>query len=177
MDCADGSDEEECRLVLPSIGHNKFLTPPPLPGDKYLYVNVSYDFKDILYIDENENFIRITYSIQKEWNDRTLTFQNLKKDTMNSIFKDDKSNIWYPWITMINIENKEKEKRANDEEIFKVVPNDEFNFIRSSKTYNQNAFLFKGLIFKALFSSFPSFTIFYFSGFEKLPFAKLELDI
>ena len=67
VECKDGSDEQQCRLVVPSVGYNKNLIPPPLPGDKTLYVNVSYDFKHILYIDEVENFMRITYNVQKDW--------------------------------------------------------------------------------------------------------------
>ena len=79
VECKDGSDEQQCRLVVPSVGYNKNLIPPPLPGDQTLYVNVSYNFKHILYIDEIENFMRITFNLQKDWYSSFLTFQNLKK--------------------------------------------------------------------------------------------------
>ena len=73
----DGSDEQECRLVVPNVGYNKLLTPPPLPGDQHLYVNVSYNFKNILYIDEDENFIRITYELKKDWFD--IIYRNISQ--------------------------------------------------------------------------------------------------
>ena len=61
LNCKDGSDEQECRLVVPNVGYNKNLIPLPMKGDQHFYVNVSYNIKHILYIDENENIIRITY--------------------------------------------------------------------------------------------------------------------
>ena len=154
LHCMDGSDEQECRLVVPTLGYNKNLIPPPLQGDKYLYVNISYNFKKILYIDENENFIRISTNLQKDWYDSLLTFQNLKMEKVNSVFQDDMNMIWIPMITMKNIENAEKEKKADNEEIFKVVPNDEFKFQQNSKTNYQNALLFEELNCKSLFHSF-----------------------
>ena len=108
-----------------------------------MYVNISYNFKKILYIDENENFIRISTNLQKDWYDSLLTFQNLKMEKVNSVFQDDMNMIWIPMITMKNIENAEKEKKADNEEIFKVVPNDDFEFQHSSNTSYQTALLFK----------------------------------
>ena len=71
-----------------------------MQGNQNLYVNVSIDFKNILYIDEDENFMRITYQFQKAWFDSSLTFQNLKRDVMNLIFEEDKDLIWLPWINV-----------------------------------------------------------------------------
>ena len=145
MHCQDGSDEEECRLVVPSVGYNKLLTPPPLPGDKYLFVNVSYNFRNILYIDEDENFIRITYELTSEWYDSSLTFQNLKINTGNIITQEDMDMIWEPYIIMKNKENMKKEIRTDKKhEKFQVVPNEDFNFTRNSKTNYHNAILFQG---------------------------------
>ena len=139
----DGSDEQECRRVVPNIGYNKLLTPPPLPGDQYLHVNVSLDFRQILYIDEEESFLRITHSVQKDWYDSLLTYQNLKKNKVNLISHDDKIMIWNPWITYKNVENADKTKRTGEAEKLKVVPNEEFLFKHNSKTDNLNALLFE----------------------------------
>ena len=147
LQCKDGSDEEECRRVVPNIGYNKLLTPPPLPGDQYLHVNVSLNFRQILYIDEEENFLRITHSLEKDWYDSLLTYQNLKKDRVNLISKHDKNMIWTPWITYNNVENAAKSKRTGKAEKFIVVPNEEFHFKHNSKTDNQNALLFEELNF------------------------------
>ena len=139
----DGSDEQLCRRVVPSVGYNKFLTPPPMQGDQYLYVNVSYNIKNILYIDENENFIRITYNLRKDWYDSFLTFQNLKQDITNSISQEDKNTIWYPWMNSNNVESIQKERRADDVEIFKVVPNCNFKYRSNSVTELENSILFE----------------------------------
>ena len=108
-----------------------------------MYINVSYDFRNILYIDEEENFIRITLNVQKDWYNSFLTFQNFKKDSVNLIFEDDKNMIWTPWIVCKNLENKDKEVRADSEEIFKVVPNEDFYYMHNSINYFQNSLLFK----------------------------------
>ena len=49
--------------MVPNVGYNKNLKPLPMKGDQHFYVNVSYNIKHILYIDEDENFIRITYNL------------------------------------------------------------------------------------------------------------------
>ena len=141
--CKDGSDEQECHRVVQNVGYNKLLPPPPLPGEQYFFLNVSYDFRQILYIDEEKNFIRITYSLQKDWYDTSLTFQNLKRNKINLISKDDRNLFYKPWITSINIENRKKEKRTGEEEIYKVVPNKEFVYNHNNKIDSQNAFLFE----------------------------------
>ena len=175
LHCKDGSDEQDCRLVVPSVGYNKFLPPPPMAGDKYLYLNVSYDIRHILYIDEAENFIRITYNLQKDWYDSLLTYQNLKKNSINLIFKEDKELIWTPWVNSDNMEGVDKERRASDVEILKVVPNDNFKFKHSLKTSYHNALLFKVIKFLLLPINILNLSI--HSGIGELPFTKLYMDI
>ena len=141
--CKDGTDEQDCSMVVPDIGYNKHLVPFPIKGDTIFYVNVSYEIKRILFIDENENFMRLIYNIQKDWHDRMLTFQNLKKDRINSIFEEDKSEIWSPWVNERNVEKLDKASQTLNEEIFQVVPNEKFKFKHNSKTIYENANLFK----------------------------------
>ena len=139
----DESDEKQCNLVIPSIYYDKSRTPPPMPGDKYLYVNYSYNIERILYIDEEHNFITISFNLQKDWYDNSLTFQNLKKDKDNLIPQDDKDMIWKPWATDKNIRNVDMKGRADEEEIFKVVQNDDFKFQHNSKSNYQSALIFE----------------------------------
>ena len=141
--CVDGSDEQDCRLVVPSIGYNKFLVPPPIGNDNQLILDISYDFKMILYIDEEENFMRVNFNLQKEWYNSFLTFQNLKQHTDNLIYSDDRNMIWIPWITTINLENKEKCKITEEAEKLKIVRNENQSFHYNSLNLNQNAFLFE----------------------------------
>ena len=55
----------------------------------------------------------------------------------------DKNLIWTPWVTFKNIENKDKTKRTDEPEVFKVVPNKNFHYKHNTKTDNFNAFLFE----------------------------------
>ena len=141
--CKDASDEQQCQLVVPSIGYDKHLIPPPLAGDQHLYVNISLDIKHIIFINEAENFIRITYNLQKDWFDSSLSFQNLKKDTINSLSEDEKDMIWVPFILFVNMESQDKERRANKVEILKVVPNKMFYYDHNRESDYQNAHIFK----------------------------------
>ena len=117
----DESDEKQCRMIIPSIGYDKFRTPPPIPGDKYLYVNYSYKIEHILYIDEEENVITIAYNVLKEWYDSSLTFQNLKRGEDNLILQKDKDMIWIPWATDKNTRNIAVKERADEEEATRQV--------------------------------------------------------
>ena len=143
--CKDASDEQQCQLVVPSVGYDKHLIPPPLAEDQHQYVNVSLDIKLIIFINEAENFIRITYNIQKDWFDSSLSFQNLKKDKINSLSEDEKDVIWVPFILFINMESEDKERKANKVEILKVVPNKDFTYDHNKNTSYQNAHIFKVL--------------------------------
>ena len=51
--------------------------------------------------------------------------------------------IYKPWITNLNVENRKKEKRTLEEEIYKVVPNKEFVYKHNDKIDSRNAFLFE----------------------------------
>ena len=148
QNCKDGTDEEDCRMVVPSGGYNKHLIPLPMKGEDNFYVNVSYEIKRILFIDENENFMRVIYNIQKDWYDRKLTFQNLKKNRVNSIYEEDKNKIWSPWVDERNVEQLDKSSRTLNEEIFKVVPNEKFIFKHNRKSIYQNAHLFEVKLFR-----------------------------
>ena len=57
-----------------------------MKGEMFLYINVSYNIKNIVYIDEDKKFMRIIYNLQKNWFDTLLTFQNLNKHRVNTIF-------------------------------------------------------------------------------------------
>ena len=132
-------------MVVPGVGYNKNLIPLPMKGEMFLYINVSYNIKNIVYIDEDKKFMRIIYNLQKNWFDTLLTFQNLNNHRVNTIFPEDKKIIWTPWITEINVE-KFSEITATfeeDEEIFNVVPNKNFISKENSLTNYQSAHLFE----------------------------------
>ena len=52
MECSDGSDEEQCSLLVQSAGYNKFVVPPPKEEGGKLQLNMSIEIINILKIDE-----------------------------------------------------------------------------------------------------------------------------
>ena len=144
-DCEDGSDEYGCSIIVPSLnGNNKLLVPKPISNEQFLYIDYTYIIQKILLIDENENFMRITYRTVKEWYNSYLTFQNLKNNSdENLLGTDEKEIMWMPWIIFKNIESEKKCHRTDDPEILKVRPNKNFEFKPNSLTEPQNAYLFK----------------------------------
>ena len=142
--CLDKSDEKNCHLVVPNVGYNKLLTPPPLKGDKTLEVTASYNIFNVLLINEEENYIRFMYNLKKSWYNSFLTYQNLKFDQDNLISPDDKEMMWKPWFENINMEDRDKCRQAEQSEIIKVIPNLDFNSTRNSLTEFTNALLFHG---------------------------------
>ena len=142
--CRDRSDEADCRLVVPPVGYNKFLVPTSTDIQQRLSVNISLDFQRILYIDEEEHFIRVTLTLTKYWYNEHLTYQNLKQGADNQIFQDDKESIWIPFIEFRDQENVDKCLRTEKEEVLKIVPNRNFRHEQNALTERENAFLFSG---------------------------------
>ena len=52
MECKDGSDEEDCNILVQSKGYKKFVVPPPEKEGAKLQLNMSIDIINILNIDE-----------------------------------------------------------------------------------------------------------------------------
>ena len=96
-----------------------------------------------MYINENENFIRASFKIIKEWFDSKLTFQNLKKDSRNLINPTERDAVWIPWIWDLKIDTEEKCNRGTDKEVFEILSNDDYMFQYNSITQHQNAYLFE----------------------------------
>ena len=109
-----------------------------------MYVDVSYTIEKVLYINEDENFIKFVYNLKKSWYNSFLTFQNLKQGQDNFIFFDEKDIMWKPWLENINMENRNKCKQTEKTELLVVEPNDKFNLEKSPLTDLKNGYLFKG---------------------------------
>ena len=106
---------------------------------------MSLDFQRILYIDEEEHFIRVTLTLTKFWYNEHLTYQNLKQGAVNQIFEDDKDSIWIPFIESRTMEEVNKCARTEKREILKIIPNADFRHEQNALTERENAFLFPGL--------------------------------
>ena len=80
----------------------------------------------------------------KEWFNSYLTFQHLKANSSrNLVNSDDRDNMWLPIYDEVNAQDKTKIVLFREEEIFKIIPQANFNFILNSKTDHNNARLFQ----------------------------------
>ena len=122
---------------------SKFLIPQPIGNDRSLFINVSFNIREIVYIDEEQQFIRTKKEVFKEWFNSYLTFQNLKQNATNLINSDDRNLMWFPSFSDVNVEDTKKCIRTKEVELLKVVPHKDFKFSLNSNTEPLNAFLFK----------------------------------
>ena len=83
----------------------------------------------------------------KKWFNSYLTFQHLKANSSrNLVNSDDRDNMWLPIYDEVNAQDKTKIVLFREEEIFKIIPQANFNFILNSKSDHNNARLFKVLL-------------------------------
>ena len=128
-------------MLEPSIGHNKYLIPPPLPNDSLTFIDLVVNVRETIYIDEVKKFMRLKKQNTRFWYNGYLTFQNLRRDSNNSIQMNDKDNMWIPDFESINSESIEKCKRTEERETFTASPTQ--NYVFNGKNEPRNAFLFK----------------------------------
>ena len=93
-------------------GYKKTITPVPEDGSRDLLVNFSFSILDILRIDEVKETFTAKISLTREWRDPRLTYKNLKRgnSNQNDLSKEEAESIWYPSVSINNIENVEKMK-------------------------------------------------------------------
>ena len=140
-ECRDGSDEQSCKMLVPSIGYNKYLIPPPHKNEKFTYVGFKTRIIETIFIDENKKFMRLKKENVRFWYNSYLTFQNLKNTTINVIHINDRDNIWKPFFALRNSESLDKCKRTEESEIFIATPTQSYTL--NQKDQHQNSFLFK----------------------------------
>ena len=145
-ECEDGSDELSCKMLVPNIGYNKYLTPPPHENEKYTYVDFETRITETIFIDEDKKFMRLKKENARFWFNSYLTFQNLKNTTANVIQMNDRDNIWKPIFALRNSENIGKCQRTEERENFIATPTQ--SYILNGRSEHQNAFIFKVQIAK-----------------------------
>ena len=98
----------------------------------------------IIYIDEIEKYMKISFTFQKGWFNSYLTFQNLKKESRNTLFTEDMENIWIPIITPRNTDDERICNLKNDDVAFiNIIPNENFEYEHNKNENYQNTLLFK----------------------------------
>ena len=143
-DCMDGSDEQDCGMVVQKPGYHKFLTPSPEEGS--LRINVSVNILDILDINEVKDLFVVKIDLVREWFDHRLIYLNLKKDTLdlNNLLPNEIEDLWYPSVDTYNIEHEKKRRATSVPHTYKVHPNKNFQYEKADMTHEKNAHLFKG---------------------------------
>ena len=87
--------------------------------------------------------MRLKRQNTKEWFNSYLTFQHLKKNFMNLVNKEDRDNMWMPLYDEQNVRDHTKVLFSAEDEVLKIVPQENFNFVLNSNTDNSNARLFE----------------------------------
>ena len=101
------------------------------------------EIRETIYIDEEHKYLRSKRQNTKEWFNNYLTFQNLKNNSINPIYSDDKNNMWLAIYDEINSKDEHSCQLTDDTPIFKVIPQHNFDYVLNSKTEFHNARLFK----------------------------------
>ena len=143
---------ENCELLVTGIGYNKNLVPSPAKNERYSYVDVSFNFK-ILNIEEIKNSMTMMVNIKKEWTNSDVSFQNLKNNSLNLVFDEDKDNLWIPHIQFKTIKETNDCSKADYEEINQVIPNENFYYKKNSFSNERNSFIFEGSSNKLSFNA------------------------
>ena len=87
--------------------------------------------------------MRLKQQNTKVWFNSYLTFQHLKKSSSrNLVTKDDMDNMWLPIYNDVNAQDRKLLLVASDE-ILRIIPQKNFNFVLNSKTEHKNARLFE----------------------------------
>ena len=138
-DCVDGSDEQDCGLLVMPQGYTKDLTPI-LNADQDILVNFSVNIIRIE-VHENSDTFMTKFSYTRNWFDRRLTYKNLKHDSrrMNLLPPAAIDAIWYPQLIFDNIRSMENIKETDARDVLEAIPNDNFIY-----TAEDNMHIFKG---------------------------------
>jgi hypothetical protein len=142
-DCRDGSDEDDCRMVVNNKAYNKFLTPIPDDDKERVLVNVTVNIEDILSVDELKDEFGVKLALTRDWLDNRLTYLNLKKN-LNTLTPDETADLWYPSVDINNIEHSKKFEGTSIADLHKIIPNANFDHKHGDITYEKNVQLFSG---------------------------------
>ena len=107
----DGSDEQECRLLVLKSGYNMKI--PPITTDEHrniipVPVRISIILMKIVRIEEVDHKIEFQFGIVLEWPEIRALFHNLKfKSSLNALTDDEILQLWLPYVIYDNTDMKE----------------------------------------------------------------------
>ena len=107
----DGSDEQDCRLLVLKSGYNMKI--PPITTDERrniipVPVRISIILMKIVRIEEVDHKIEFQFGIVLEWPEIRALFHNLKfKSSLNALTDDEILQLWLPYVIYDNTDMKE----------------------------------------------------------------------
>ena len=146
-ECADGSDEMDCQLVLLPDGYNMHLTPAPVDGGQELVINITLTITKILMINEVDGAFTTKMWIERDWFDKRLTFQNLKsREYLNVLSREEYKSIWWPYFVFHNIPNDNQVAKVGGDKykVFSIQRNEHFQHTKGDPSRPNNVYLYSG---------------------------------
>ena len=146
VECADGTDETGCTIVVPDVGYNKLLVPPPRKEEEKLQVKLLVNIINILEINEVEESLTIRSLITRQWYDKRLTYHNLKEnENFNTLSIADQNILWYPSIQFDNVASGDQWTENDLRSSFSISRDSRYDFKRADITSLNNVYLYGGL--------------------------------
>ena len=143
-DCMDGSDEDQCELVVLRDGYDKGIVPPALDLEQILKIRVFVNVQEVIGINEIKSLFHAKFKISVSWFDRRISFHNLINSTrVNILLESEKEKIWVPKFSFLNL-NKEIDGIFNNEEVILIQPNKDYQFLHSGTNNLLNNRIFNG---------------------------------
>ncbi|XP_042215570.1 uncharacterized protein LOC121861721 [Homarus americanus] len=103
-DCADGSDEDNCGVVMVNSAYRWYL-PPSGPNRSALVVIPSITLTRFTNIDDVNMVISLEFYLTLQWRDDRLTFKHLRADKETVLYKEDVKKIWKPEYLIMNLDS------------------------------------------------------------------------
>lgn len=102
-DCLDGSDEDDCGVMIVGSGYRRHL-PPRGDNDSTLFLTPDITITRIIEVDDIHMTINLEFFMGLTWRDERLTFHHLNPEKETSIPATDAAQMWIPVYQLLNLE-------------------------------------------------------------------------
>nr|XP_027239124.1 uncharacterized protein LOC113830122 [Penaeus vannamei] len=103
-DCVDGSDENDCGIVLFSGRYASHRPPPGRTYREVLYIQPHVHIVRFSKIDDINLAFYMEFEVHLTWTDRNLKFKNIKEEEdKNKLSTEEVASIWTPEIEFLNV--------------------------------------------------------------------------
>ena len=111
-DCPDGSDEQNCTVIVVESSYIRDYPAPPADGyngKARSDIELKIDVMKVMDISEVDSEIGVQYELMMSWKDCRLTFWNLKAESyLNTVSSKDAVKVWYPKLQFYNTKEKDE---------------------------------------------------------------------